>query len=147
MARPAELPAGLNPLVGVVDLLLLALVELVVPQSYAGICFLVVFIVAAHAHVQGEQLGIALAVLAVVLFVPLAAFGDPPVSGALLAFYEVLFSASVLVGGDLHGPAAERRVDRAPARARAEPAHDRGGGRSCGASSLARSTTARSRSS
>src|SRR4051812_1238392 len=56
----------LHPAVAVVDLLILALVELVVPQTYAGVCFLVVFLVAAHAHFQGQQLGIAIAVLAVV---------------------------------------------------------------------------------
>jgi two-component system, NarL family, sensor kinase len=33
------------------------------------------------------------------VFVPIAAFGDPPVSGGLLAFYEVLFAASVLSAG------------------------------------------------
>src|SRR3954451_9975351 len=41
----------------------------------------------------------AIAVLAVLLFVPIAAFGDPPVEGALLAFYEVLFAATVLASG------------------------------------------------
>ncbi len=41
----------------------------------------------------------ALAVLAVLGFVPIAAFGDPPVAGGLLAFYEVLFAASVLSAG------------------------------------------------
>jgi signal transduction histidine kinase len=33
------------------------------------------------------------------VFVPIAAIGDPPVGGALLAFYEVLFAASVLSAG------------------------------------------------
>jgi signal transduction histidine kinase len=89
----------LNPLLGIGDLLVLALVELVVPASYAGVCFLVVFIVAVHAQFQGEQLGMAIAVLAVLLFVPIAALGDPPVGGGLLAFYEVLFAASVLSAG------------------------------------------------
>lgn len=89
----------LHPLVAVVDLLILALLEIVVPESYAGVCFFVIFLVSAHAHFQGQQLGIAISVLAVVVFVPIAAFGDPPVSGALLAFYEVLFAASVLASG------------------------------------------------
>jgi signal transduction histidine kinase len=89
----------LHPLIGVVDLLILAIVQLVVPESYAGVCFLVVFLVAAHAHFQGPALGVGIALLAVVVFVPIAAIGDPPVSGALLAFYEVLFAASVLSAG------------------------------------------------
>ena len=89
----------LHPAVGVGDLLVLALVELVVPDTYAGVCFLVVFLVAAHAHFQGQHLGIAIAILAVIVFVPIAAFGDPPVSNGLLAFCEVLFTASVLSAG------------------------------------------------
>jgi signal transduction histidine kinase len=89
----------LHPVIGVVDLVILAIVELVVPESYAGVCFLVVFLVAAHAHFQGPQLGVGIALLAIVVFVPIATFGDPPVSGALLAFYEVLFAASVLSAG------------------------------------------------
>jgi signal transduction histidine kinase len=89
----------LHPAIAIGDLLVLALVEIVVPESYAGVRFLVVFLVAAHAHFQGEPLGIAIAVLAVVVFVPIAAFGNPPVSDGLLAFYEVLFVASVLSAG------------------------------------------------
>jgi signal transduction histidine kinase len=89
----------LHPLIGVVDLVILAIVELVVPEVYAGVCFLVVFLVAAHAHFQGPELGVGIALLAIALFVPIAAIGDPPVSGALLAFYEVLFAASVLSAG------------------------------------------------
>lgn len=91
--------AMLHPLIGVGDLLVLALVELVVPETYAGVCFLVVFLVAVHAQFQGEQFGMAIAILAVLVFVPIAAFGDPPVGGGLLAFYEVLFAASVLSAG------------------------------------------------
>jgi hypothetical protein len=93
----------LNPLIAIVDLLILALVELVVPESYAGVCFLVVFLVAAHAQLQGEQLGVALAILAVAIFVPIAAATDGPASGGLLAFYEVLFAASVLAAGFFMG--------------------------------------------
>jgi signal transduction histidine kinase len=93
----------LNPMIAVVDLLILALVEIVVPESYAGVCFLVVFLVAAHAQLQGEQLGVSLAVLAIVVFVPIAALTNGPVSGGLLAFYEVLFAASVLAAGFFMG--------------------------------------------
>jgi signal transduction histidine kinase len=89
----------LNPLIAAVDLAILAVVELVVPETYAGVCFLVVFLVAAHAQLQGEQLGVTLALVAIAIFVPIAATTDPPASGALLAFYEVLFAASVLSAG------------------------------------------------
>jgi signal transduction histidine kinase len=89
----------LHPMFALGDLLVLALVEIVVPESYAGVRFLVVFLVAAHAHFQGEQLGLAIALLAVLIFVPIAAFGDPPLADGLLAFCEVLFAASVLSAG------------------------------------------------
>jgi signal transduction histidine kinase len=89
----------LNPLIALVDLLILALVEIAAPQSYAGVCFLVVYLVAAHAQLQGEQLGVGIAVLAILIFVPIAALTDAPVDGPLLAFCEVLFAASVLSAG------------------------------------------------
>jgi signal transduction histidine kinase len=89
----------LNPLIALVDLLILALVEIAAPQSYAGVCFLVVYLVAAHAQLQGEQLGVGIAVLAILIFVPIAALTDAPVHGPLLAFCEVLFAASVLSAG------------------------------------------------
>jgi two-component system NarL family sensor kinase len=89
----------LNPLIAAVDLLILAAVQIVVPESYAGVCFLVVFVVAAHAQLQGEQLGVSLAVLAIAVFVPIAVTTDGPAHGGLLAFYEVLFAASVLAAG------------------------------------------------
>jgi signal transduction histidine kinase len=93
----------LNPVIAIVDLLILALVEIAVPESYAGVCFLVVFLVAAHAQLQGEQLGVSLAVLAIAIFVPIAFLTNGPVDGGLLAFYEVLFAASVLSAGFLMG--------------------------------------------
>ena len=127
----------LHPLIGIGDLLVLALVELVVPESYAGVCFLVVFLVAVHAQFQGEQLGMAIAVLAVLLFVPIAAFGDPPVDGGLLAFYEVLFAASVLSAGVFMGRLRDAEsTGRLRARGAVE-ARDRGRGR--GAAALAES--------
>lgn len=89
----------LNPLIAAVDLVILAVVEIVVPETYAGVCFLVVFLVAAHAQLQGEQLGVTLALVAIAIFVPIAATTHPPASGGLLAFYEVLFAASVLSAG------------------------------------------------
>jgi signal transduction histidine kinase len=91
--------ATLNPLIALVDLLILALVEIVVPDAYAGVCFLVVFLVAAHAQLQGEQIGVAVALLAIAIFVPIAAATDGPARGGLLAFYEVLFAASVISAG------------------------------------------------
>jgi signal transduction histidine kinase len=89
----------LSPLFAIGDLLILALVQVVVPETYAGVCFLVVFLVAAHAHFQGQDLGLAIAILAVLVFVPIALIEHEPVRDGLLAFYEVLFAASVLSAG------------------------------------------------
>jgi signal transduction histidine kinase len=91
--------ASLHPLIGVGDLVILAVVLVVVPNSYAGIFFLVVFLVAAHANFQGQRLGLAFAILAVLLFVPIGALADVPPKGERLAFYLSLFAVSVLSAG------------------------------------------------
>lgn len=102
LARRAPTVA-LHPAVAAVDLAILAVVELLVPASYGAVRFLAIFLVAAHAHFQGRQLGFLVGVVAAAVLVPIAAFGDPPVHGALLTFYEVLFATSVLSAGIFMG--------------------------------------------
>ena len=94
--RPA---LALNPAVALVDLAILAVAEAISPDTYGAVRFLALFLVAAHAHFQGELRGVAIAAAAVILLVPIAALGDPPVDGAVLAFYETLFAASALSAG------------------------------------------------
>jgi two-component system, NarL family, sensor kinase len=55
--------------------------------------------VAAHAQFQGELRGVAIAVAAIILLVPVAATTDVPVENDLLAFYETLFAAAVVAAG------------------------------------------------
>lgn len=90
---------ALNPAIALVDLAILAVAEAIAPESYAAVRFLALFLVAAHAHFQGEWRGMAIAVAAVVLLVPIGATSDGPVSGELLAFYETLFVATTLAAG------------------------------------------------
>jgi two-component system NarL family sensor kinase len=90
---------ALNPGIAIVDLAILAVAEAIAPESYAAVRFLALFLIAAHAHFQGELRGVAIALAAVILLVPIAATTDGPVSGELLAFYETLFAAAALAAG------------------------------------------------
>lgn len=98
LARRAP-SVALHPGIALVDLAILALAEALAPSSYGAVHFLALFLVAAHAHFQGEYRGLALGVVAVVLLVPIAALAATPVHGAVLAFYEALFVAATLSAG------------------------------------------------
>ena len=94
---------ALSPFIALIDLAILAAAEAISPDMYGAVRFLALFLIASHAHFQGELRGLAIAVAAVILLVPLAAGGDAPVSGGLLAFYEILFAASALAAGFFMG--------------------------------------------
>ena len=102
LARRAPMVA-LNPGIALIDLAILAAAEAIAPASYAAVRFLALFLIAAHAHFQGEFRGVAIAIAAVILLTPIAAASDGPVSGSLLAFYECLFAASALAAGVFMG--------------------------------------------
>ena len=93
--RPA---LALNPWVALVDLAFLAAAEIISPDVYAPVRFLALFLVAAHAHFQGELRGVAIAIAAIILLVPLAAT-DAPMEDGLLAFSEVVFGATAIAAG------------------------------------------------
>ena len=96
--------AVLNPAVVAGDLAVLAVLELVAPDTYAAVQFAALFLVAVHAHLQGERRGVAvgaLGALTLVLAVALADGGSA--GGALLAFYETIFSLSAVATGLLVG--------------------------------------------
>jgi signal transduction histidine kinase len=83
---------ALNPVVAVGDFAVLLLLETVAPQSYAAVRFAALFLVAVHAHFQGERRGLAIAALgSAALVVPGVIRGEGPTSGGLLAFYETVF--------------------------------------------------------
>jgi two-component system NarL family sensor kinase len=87
-----EPKTALNPVVAVGDFALLLLLETVAPDSYAAVRFAALFLIAVHAHFQGELRGLAVAGLgSAALVVPTAVQGDGPTEGGLLAFYETVF--------------------------------------------------------
>jgi two-component system, NarL family, sensor kinase len=90
----------LSPLVPAVDLLILLTVELVAPDTYGAVRATALFLIAAHAHFQGEMRGAMIAVLgSTALVVASAVRGDAPVPGDLHAFYETVFVLSSLATG------------------------------------------------
>ena len=90
---------ALNPAIALVDLALLATAELLAPASYAAVRFLALFLIAAHAHFQGEYRGVAIAAAGVAMLVPVAALDDAPIGGMLLAWDETLFGVAALSAG------------------------------------------------
>jgi signal transduction histidine kinase len=94
---------ALSPLVAVADLALLAAAEVASPATYGAVRFLALFLVAAHAHFQGEARGVLMAVLTIVVLTPLSFLTDTPVDGGLRAFYELLFATCTLAAGFFMG--------------------------------------------
>ena len=94
--RPQE---ALSSWVAIVDMVLLGVVQLVAPDSYAGVRFVALFLVASHANFQGERRGLLVAVAAILALVAASPFLDVPPSDGLLAFYEVMFALSALCCG------------------------------------------------
>ena len=95
MARRAPALA-LSPVVAVVDILILAGAQIVAPASYVAIRFLAMFLLVAHAHLQGEYKGIALALLGSAVLIPIAVVQSEPFEGGQLGFYESLFAISAI---------------------------------------------------
>jgi signal transduction histidine kinase len=94
----------LNPAVAVGDFALLVAIEVVVPEAYGAVRFAALFLIAVHAHFQGERRGVAIAGLgAVALVVATAIRGDTPQGGDLLAFWEAVFVMLALATGLLVG--------------------------------------------
>jgi two-component system NarL family sensor kinase len=90
---------ALTPLVAAGDLVILALAQIVAPDTYAGVRFLALFMIAAHAHFQGERRGVWVASGGILALVPTALVSEDPVEGDILFFYETLFAVSALCAG------------------------------------------------
>ena len=90
----------LSPLVPVVDLLVLLALELAVPDTYGAVRVTALFLIAAHAHFQGERRGVMIAALGSTGLVLASALrDDSPLPGNVHAFYETVFViASVATG-------------------------------------------------
>jgi two-component system NarL family sensor kinase len=88
---------ALRPLVPAVDFALLLALELAVPDTLIGVRLAALFLIAAHAHFQGERRGIMIAAVgSIALIAGSAIRGDAPVESDLLAFYEAVFLLSAL---------------------------------------------------
>jgi signal transduction histidine kinase len=92
-------PVVLSPAIAAGDLLVLGLVQVAEPASYAGVRFVALFLIATHAYFQGEARGLAVAVAGIAFLVPVTAIVDTPMDGGMLAYSEVLFAVSALCCG------------------------------------------------
>jgi two-component system NarL family sensor kinase len=88
---------ALHPVVPAVDFGLLLVLELVAPATLGGVRLAALFMIAAHAHFQGEGRGVTIAAIgAVGLTAGSAIRGDAPFDADVLAFYEAIFVLSSL---------------------------------------------------
>ena len=90
----------LSPLVPAVDLLVLLGLELVAPDTLGAVRAPALFLLAAHAHCQGERRGVMVALLGSTALVTASAVrGDTPMPGDAHAFEEIVFVLSCLATG------------------------------------------------
>jgi two-component system, NarL family, sensor kinase len=91
---------AINPIVPIVDFSLLVLLEVVAPDTVGAVRVAALFLVASHAHFQGERRGMAVAVLGSAALVFASAIrGDEPVDSDVWAFYELVFVVAALATG------------------------------------------------
>ncbi|HEV3377980.1 MAG TPA: ATP-binding protein [Thermoleophilaceae bacterium] len=96
--------AVLHPLIAAGDIVVLVTIELVVPEAYGATRFTALFVLAAHAHFQGERRGLAIALGgSLALVAATVVRGDAPLDGDPLAFYEVVFVLSAAAAGAVVG--------------------------------------------
>jgi signal transduction histidine kinase len=133
--------SALHPLIAAGDVVVLLGVELLVPEAYGATRFAALFLMAAHAHFQGERRGLAVALLGSAALVTATALrGDTGIDGDVLPFYEIVFvlsaaGAGVVVGrlrtaesaGRMRARSLSRRTIQAESEVRrrvAEALHD-----------------------
>jgi signal transduction histidine kinase len=96
--------AALHPLVAAGDVAVLLGLDLLVPEAYGATRFTALFVLAAHAHFQGERRGLAIALAGSSALVAATALrGDTPLEGEMLAFYEIVFVLSAAAAGAVVG--------------------------------------------
>ena len=95
---------ALHPLVPAIDFALLLALELAVPDTLIAVRLAALFLIAAHAHFQGERRGMIIAAVGSALLIAGSAIrGDAPVDSDLLAFYEAVFFLSALATAGVVG--------------------------------------------
>ena len=86
-----------NPMVAAGDFALLLALELAAPAALVAVRLAALFLIAAHAHFQGEQRGVAVAAIGSTILVAGSALrGDSSFDSGVLAFYETVFILSAL---------------------------------------------------
>jgi signal transduction histidine kinase len=94
----------LSPLVPVGDLAILLVFELVAPDTYGAVRSAALFLIAAHAHFQGEPRGVTLAAVgSAALVVGTAVRDDNPVPSDVRVLYETVFVVSAVASGAVVG--------------------------------------------
>jgi signal transduction histidine kinase len=92
--------AALGPLVMGGDLLVLLAVELVTPDASRGVRSAATFLVAAHAHFQGERRGVLLAVVWVTVLIAGSVIrGGSSLDSHVVAFHDTLFALATISTG------------------------------------------------
>jgi signal transduction histidine kinase len=98
---------ALTPLVAAGDMAVLAIVQVVVPQTYGAVHFIALVFIGAHAHFQGQRRGLLIAGLGAAALITASALRDVPLADRTLAFYETIFAVSALaiaaIIGELRG--------------------------------------------
>jgi signal transduction histidine kinase len=90
----------LSPLVPVGDLAILLAFELAAPETYGAVRAAALFLIAAHAHFQGEPRGVTLAAVgSAALVTGTAIRNDNPIPADLRVVYETVFVVSALATG------------------------------------------------
>ena len=93
-------PEIVSPVIAAGDLLILGLVQIAEPASYAGVRFVALFLIATHAYFQGERGGLAVAVAGIAALVPVGVIDEgTPLDDGMLVFSECLFAVSALCCG------------------------------------------------
>ena len=107
---------ALHALVAAGDVVILAAIAAVVPETYGPVRFIALAFVAAHAHFQGERRGLLIAGGAAAALILTAVIRDPAVPDHLLGLYEVAFAVAALGTAAIVG---ELRTVESSARLRA----------------------------
>jgi two-component system, NarL family, sensor kinase len=94
---------ALSPWIAAGDIAVLAGAELISPSTYAAVRFIALFLIAAHAELQGAERGLAIAAGASIVLVPIAVLEPHAFAGSLIGFYETLFVLSALAGSAFIG--------------------------------------------
>lgn len=87
---------ALHALVAAGDFVVLAVIALVVPDTYGPVRFVALAFVAAHAHFQGERRGLIIGGSAATALILTAVIREPPVGDGLVSFYEAVFAVAAL---------------------------------------------------